>query len=229
MIDQHRIAGRFIILGSASPRLLRQSSESLAGRIAYIEVTPLNLMEIKTDSLKLLGQHYFLGGFPLAWTAPSAEQGILWLDFFIESYVSRDLRLLGLNASPQILRRFWEMIAWQNGGLLNMSSIAKSLGLTHPTISQYIEFFEQAFLLRRIYPYSFNVKKRIVKTPKIYITDTGVLHRLLRITHYEQLLGFPGAGFSWKLMLSARFSALNLPVSMSISTGLIMVQRRTCF
>lgn len=215
MIDQHRIAGRFIILGSASPRLLRQSSESLAGRIAYIELTPLNLMEIKTDSLKLLGQHHFLGGFPLAWTAPSAEQGILWLDFFIESYVSRDLRLLGLNASPQILRRFWEMIAWQNGGLLNMSSIAKSLGLTHPTISQYIEFFEQAFLLRRIYPYSFNVKKRIVKTPKIYITDTGVLHRLLRITHYEQLLGFPGAGFSWEAYVISQIFSLK-PSSLDV-------------
>ncbi len=198
VIDQHRVPQRFIILGSASPRLLRQSSESLAGRIAYIELTPFTLLELGVDSPGLLERHHFLGGFPLAWTAPSSESSLLWLDFFIESYVSRDLRLLGLNVTSQVLRRFWEMTAWQNGGMVNLSSIGKSLGLSHPTIGQYIDFYEQAYLLRRIYPFSFNVKKRIVKTPKIYLTDTGVLHRLLRITDYDQLLGFPGAGFSWE-------------------------------
>jgi len=198
MIDQHRIPQRFIILGSGSPKLLRQSSESLAGRIAYLELTPFNLLEVESNSLDLIERHHFLGGFPLAWTAATTEESLLWLDFFIESYITRDLRLLGLNVSTPVLRRFWEMIAWQNGGLVNLSSIGKSLGLTHPTISQYIDFFEQAYLMRRLYPYSFNVKKRIVKTPKIYLTDSGVLHRLLRISDYDQLLGFPGAGLSWE-------------------------------
>ena len=198
MIDQHRIPGRFIILGSGSPRLLRQSSESLAGRIAYLELSPFDLLEIEANSMELMERHHFLGGFPLAWTAASPNESMLWLDFFIESYITRDLRLLGLNVSPPVLRRFWEMIAWQNGGLVNLSSIGKSLGLTHPTISQYIDFFEQAYLVRRLYPYSFNVKKRIIKTPKIFLTDTGVLHRLLRITSYDQLLGFPGSGLSWE-------------------------------
>jgi predicted AAA+ superfamily ATPase len=198
MIDQHRIPGRFIILGSGSPRLLRQSSQSLAGRIAYLELTPLNMSEVEATSVRQLEKHHFVGGFPLAWTASSMEESLLWLDFFIESYISRDLRLLGLNVNPSVLRRFWEMIAWQNGGMINLSSIGKSLGLSHPTISQYIDFFEQAYLVRRVYPFSFNIKKRIVKTPKIYLTDTGVLHRLLRIADYDQLLGFPGAGFSWE-------------------------------
>jgi hypothetical protein len=198
MIDQHRVPQRFIILGSASPRLLRQSSESLAGRIAYLELPPLSLLEVGAHSPEVLIKHHFFGGFPLSWTAFTQEESLRWLDFFIESYISRDLRLLGLNVAPPVLRRFWEMIAWQNGGMVNLSSIGKSLGLSHPTIGQYIDFFEQAFLLKRIYPYSFNVKKRIVKTPKIYLTDTGVLHRLLRIRDHDQLLGFPGSGFSWE-------------------------------
>jgi predicted AAA+ superfamily ATPase len=198
MIDQNRIPQRFIILGSGSPRLLKQSSESLAGRIAYLELTPFNMLEIEATSRELLERHHFFGGFPEAWSAVSPEHSTLWLDFFIESYITRDLRLLGLNVTPPVLRRFWQMLAWQNGGLLNMSSIGKSLGLTHPMISQYIDFFEQAYLVRRLYPYSINVKKRVVRTPKVYLRDTGVLHRLLRILDYEQLLGFPGAGLSWE-------------------------------
>jgi uncharacterized protein len=198
MVDQNRVPQRFIILGSASPRLLRQSSESLAGRIAYLGLSPFNAMEVEAGSVEIMSRHHFKGGFPLAWLPASDEESLLWLDFFIESYISRDLRLLGLNVSPPVLRRFWEMMAWQNGGLVNMSSIGKSLGLTHPTIGQYIDFFEQAFLIRRLYPYSINVKKRIVKAPKIYLTDTGVLHRLLRLTDYDQLLGYPGSGLSWE-------------------------------
>ncbi|MBP6978424.1 MAG: ATP-binding protein [Bacteroidales bacterium] len=198
MIDQKRVPQRFIILGSASPRLLRQSSESLAGRIAYLELPPLSLLEVGAHSPEVLEKHHFFGGFPLSWIAPSREESLRWLDFFIESYVSRDLRLLGLNVTPPVLRRFWEMVAWQNGGMVNLSSIGKSLGLSHPTIGQYLDFFEQAFLLKRVFPYSFNVKKRVVKTPKIYLTDTGVLHRLLRIRDHDQLLGFPGSGFSWE-------------------------------
>jgi uncharacterized protein len=198
MIDQNRVPQRFIILGSGSPELLRQSSESLAGRIAYLELSPFNSQEIEANSTEKMERHHFTGGFPSAWTSVSVEESLLWLDFYIESYISRDLRLLGLNVTPPVLRRFWEMMSWQNGGIVNMSSIGKSLGLSHPTIGQYIDFFEQAFLIRRLYPYAINVKKRIVKTPKIYSTDTGVLHRLLRLTDYEQLLGFPGSGFSWE-------------------------------
>jgi uncharacterized protein len=196
VIDQDRLPLRFIILGSASISLLQQTSQSLAGRIAYIELNPFNLNEIGYP--QNLERHHFLGGFPMAWLSESEEYGKLWLDNFIETYVSRDLPQLGLNVFPATLRRLWEMLAWQNGGLLNLSSISKSIGLTYNTIHRYLDFMENAYLIRRLYVYSVNTKKRLVKAPKLFLRDTGVLHRLLRLADYNQLLGYHGLGASWE-------------------------------
>jgi uncharacterized protein len=208
VIDQERVPLRFIILGSAAIALLQQSSQSLAGRIGYLELTPLNLAELKYP--EELQKHHFLGGFPIAWLSEDEESGKLWLDNFIETYISRDLPLLGLKVFPATIRRLWEMLAWQNGGLVNYSEISKSIGLSNNTIHNYLDFMERAYLIRRLYPFSVNMKKRLVKAPKLYLSDTGILHRLLRLVNYSQLLGFPGLGASWEAYVINQIYSLKL-------------------
>ncbi|MBM3435404.1 MAG: ATP-binding protein, partial [Bacteroidetes bacterium] len=173
LIDEYRVPLRYIILGSASPELLRQSSQSLAGRIAYLELTPFNFNEIKPDIE--LKKHHLLGGFPESILVEKEEDSWEWLDNFITTYINRDLPHLGLRVNSITLRRLWEMIAWLNGNTLNFHLIGKSLDLTIPTINSYISFFESAFLVRKLQPFHYNIKKRLVKSPKIYLTDTGVL------------------------------------------------------
>ena len=196
LIDEKREPLRFIILGSAGPDLLKRSSETLAGRIAYLELGGFNLLEI--SELCPMRTHHFRGGFPESTLAPTDDQSQKWLDNFIATYIERDLPLLGLRASPIRIRKLWEMLAWQNGSLLNYTSISKSLGLSHHTVAGYIDFLESAYLVTRLQPYHFNIKKRLVKSPKIYLRDTGILHRLLRITDFHQLSGSPFLGASWE-------------------------------
>jgi hypothetical protein len=196
LVDEHRVPLRFIILGSASPDLLRQSSESLAGRIAYLELSAFCYPEIsKTVSLR---NHHFYGGFPNSILAKSSAASKDWLDNFVKTYIERDLPLLGFPASPDTARKLWEMLAWQNGSMINYSGIGKSLGLTNKTISHYMEFLQQAFLIHQLPPYHLNIKKRLVKSSKIFLRDTGILHRLLRIEDYDQLSGTPLIGHSWE-------------------------------
>lgn len=209
LIDQHRVSSRFIILGSASPQLLRQSSESLAGRIAYLELQPFTFSEI--ENLKKIEKHLFLGGFPDALLSISIEAGKFWLDNFIRTYTEKDLPLYGLSADPYTTRRLWEMLAWVNGNLLNLNVLGKSMGLSYHTIAKYIDYLEHTFLVRRLQPFHFNLKKRLVKTPKIYIRDTGILHRLLRISDYDQLLGHAGLGGSWEAYVIEQISGLKDP------------------
>ena len=196
LIDDKRTPLRFILLGPASPDLIKNTSETLAGRIAYIELCCFNYSEIK--SLSNLKDHHFKGGFPDAVLANNVKTTRHWLDNFILTYLERDLPLLGLKASALLVRKLWEMLAWQNGGLLNYSTLAKSLGLSSHTINKYIDFLEGAFLVTRLQPFSINIKKRLVKSPKILIRDTGILHRLLRLESYDQLLGSPHLGGSWE-------------------------------
>jgi predicted AAA+ superfamily ATPase len=196
LIDQNRVPLRFIILGSASPQLLKQSSESLAGRISYLLLNPFNYAEI--NGIKSLEDHHFWGGFPDAILAGKREVASNWTDNFIRTYTERDLPLFGLNVEPNTIRRLWEMISWNNGNLLNLNSIGKSLGLNYHTVNHYINFFENTYLVRRLQPFHFNLKKRLVKSPKVYLTDTGILHRLLRISDYNQLLGHTSIGSSWE-------------------------------
>lgn len=199
LIDQNRQAGRFVLLGSASPELLRSSSESLAGRISYLEMHPLHFREIlKQDISATYINHWLWGGFPLAYLAPNQKSRELWLADFIRSYLERDLPQLGLSVSPTFMRRLLMMIASIQGGIVNYSMLANSLGLSQPTVSKAVDFLEQAFLVRRLMPYFVNIGKRLVKSPKIYIRDSGLLHHLLNIKEYDSLLGHIVAGGSWE-------------------------------
>jgi len=195
LIDQQRVPGRFLLLGSASPEFLLQSSESLAGRVAYLELQPIHLDEIPSIGYQT---HWLQGGFPSALLAENEKDAFTWLQNFILTYVERDLSLLGLSADPLKMQQFLSMLAGVQGSLLNQSMLSKSLGLSVPTISKYLNFLEHFFLIRRLPAFHSNIRKRLVKTPKIYFRDSGVLHQLLGITSMEQLFGHPLLGASWE-------------------------------
>ena len=196
LIDKKRVPARFLLLGSASPDLIRDSSESLAGRIAYQELTPFNLTEIKNKTnANLL---WLRGGFPDALLAPTSNLWQKWVDNFIKTYIEKDLPLLGLSASPILTQRLWSMLAHYQGQELNYSKLAKALEISAPTVKLYIDFLEHAFLIRRLQPYSANVKKRLVKSPKIYIRDSGLLHYLNAIHSYNDLFNNMLIGNSWE-------------------------------
>ncbi len=194
-IDQDRRPGRFILLGSVSPELIRGTSESLAGRIAYEELTPLLLMELKADDLP---GHWLRGGYPLSFLAKSDKSSRQWRMNYLRTYSERDLPQFGLNASARTIQTLWSMLAHLNGNLLNTSALSRSMGLTHPTISSYLDFLEGAFLIRRLPPFHFNIKKRLVRTPKLYFRDTGLLHQLLNISQHQELVTNPHVGASWE-------------------------------
>nr|MCU0326160.1 ATP-binding protein [Spirosomataceae bacterium] len=195
LIDQNRVPARFILLGSASFVLLKNTSESLTGRIAYFEMTPFTSVEVLPHQLQ---KHWIEGGFPNAFLANTHEEQQKWFEDFVRSYLERDLPQLGLNASPIQTRRLLMMIASMQGQLLNQSSLANSLGVRNYLLNQYLDFFEQSFLIRRLQPYYTNIGKRLTKTPKIYIRDSGLVHHLLGIHNHESLLGHYIAGSSWE-------------------------------
>ena len=195
VIDEDRRPGRFILLGSASPELLRKSSESLAGRIAYIELSGLNLLEVDPTSILKLWSR---GGFPDSYLAANDAKSYLWRKQLTKAYIERDLPLLGLDANKQVLTRLLFMLAGTVGQLFNASAIAKSLGITAPTVRKYVDFLENAFLIEQLHPYHINIKKRLVKSPKIYFNDTGLLHSLLNIESYNSLVGNIVVGYSWE-------------------------------
>ena len=195
-VDTDRKSGRFLILGSASPDIILNTSETLAGRIKYIHLHPFILSELKkTSNWKDL---FFWGGFPNVVLDNDTQFRKDWLDNFIYTYLERDLPMLGLKASPVQVRRLWEMLAYQSGNLLNSSSLARSLGVSNHTVNAYIAYLEGAFMIYRIEPFETNIGKRIVKSKKIFISDTGLLHRLLRIDSYDQLMSTQLAGHSWE-------------------------------
>lgn len=196
MVDQNRQPGRFIILGSASPELLRQSSESLAGRILYLEMQPLHYQEIKHQIS--YQQHWLRGGFPDALLAPNDKATDLWFRGFVQTYIERDLPNLGLSASPQVMRNMLRMLTNVQGGMLNYTDLSDSLNLSQPTIKTYIDFLESAFLIRRLKPYFANLGKRLVKSPKLFFRDTGILHHLMGIQDMDGLQGNIGLGNSWE-------------------------------
>jgi hypothetical protein len=195
IIDTDRRVGRFIILGSASPTLIKKSADSLAGRIGYIELPPFTLNEVGYENETKL---WHRGGFPLAYLAGSERGSMIWRKNFIRTYIEKDLALLGLSAEPQTIERFWRMLASVHGNLWNSESIARSMGLTHPTINKYLDLMEGAFLVRRLQPYFINISKRLVKSPKIYLRDSGVLHAFKDIIQEKDLLDDPQVGASWE-------------------------------
>jgi uncharacterized protein len=196
LTDQKRVPARFILLGSASPHIVKLNTETLAGRIAYHELTPFSYSEIKT--LYSQEEHWIKGGFPGALLPTEAFISRKWLDDFAETFIHRDLVRLGFSVSATMVRNFLSMIAHLHGGQLNASALANSMDLTHPTINKYLELLEGSFLIRRLPPYFKNVGKRLTKSPKLYIRDSGLLHYLLRVFSLEQLRGNPAIGASWE-------------------------------
>ena len=195
MIDMNRVPSRYIILGSASPALIRESAQTLAGRIAYMELSGFNLTEVGEKSRNKL---WLRGGFPDAYLAKDNEIWFQWLDNFIKTYIERDLPMLGLNVNRRVIRNLWTMIAHVHGNVVNYSNIGRSLELSSTTIKKYLDFLENAFLIRQLQPFYVNVKKRIVKAPKLFIRDTGILHNLLNITSEFDLEGNPMKGNSFE-------------------------------
>lgn len=194
-VDQNRMPGRFIILGSASRDLIRQSSESLAGRIGYLELTPFFFQEIK--HIKDQNELWLQGGFPDSLLA-TPNHSKHWRNNFIRTFIERDIPQIGFSIPADSIGRLWRMLAYNHGQILNLSNLGKSMGVSHTTIRHYIGLLNQTFMTREIKPYEQNIKKRLVKSPKIYIRDTGILHSLLNINDLNELLSHPVYGFSWE-------------------------------
>ncbi len=184
---------RYLILGSASRDLIRQSSETLAGRIQYIETTPFSYEE--THQMNHL---WLRGGFPLSYLAETNEDSYIWRREYTQTFLERDIPNLGIRISPMELRRFWMMIAHYHGNIFNASEIGKSLGLNHKTIRHYTDILVGTFMLREIPPWFENISKRQIKSPKIYFRDSGILHYLLNIPDEESLYHHPKLGASWE-------------------------------
>ncbi len=195
MVDIHRIPARLMILGSASPVLIRKSFQSLAGRIANIELTGFNLTELPKDTLY---EHWLRGGFPDAYLAPNNKIWAQWLENFIKTYIERDIPMLGLNIGAVTLRNLWVMIVHTHGNIVNFSNLSRSMELSSTTIKKYLDFLENALLIRQLHPYHTNIRKRVVKSPKLYIRDSGMLHKLLNIASRFDLEGHPMKGNSWE-------------------------------
>jgi predicted AAA+ superfamily ATPase len=196
LVDQNRQPARFILLGSASPELIKGASETLAGRIAYTELTPLSLTEVSQQIS--MHDHWLKGGFPDALNAPKESQSFRWLGSFIQTFVERDLQALGYGISTEMIRKLLEMLSHLNGNLLNMNDLSRSLGVSSPTINRYLDLLEGSFMIQRLQPYHINISKRLVKSPKIYFRDSGILHQLARVISYEQLQQHPIVGASWE-------------------------------
>ncbi len=190
-----RKTGRFLLLGSASIELLRQSSESLAGRIAYRELHPLNVTEVGPDKLDAL---WLRGGFPQSFLARGDARSLDWRRDFLRTYLTRDIPLLEPRIPAETLRRLWTMLAHNQGTPLNASRLATSLSVSAPTVARYIDLLVDLLLVRRLIPFHANLGKRLVKAPKTYVRDSGVLHALLAIPTKSQLLDHPIVGSSWE-------------------------------
>ena len=189
------VAGQFLLLGSAAPDLLRQSGESLAGRIAYLELSPLDVRE---TGGRLASRLWVRGGFPPSFLAESDWQSAEWREQFIRTYLERDVPQLGPRIPAGTLRRLWTMLAHSQGSLLNMAALARSLAIDGKTVARYVDLMTDLFLVRRLAPFHANVRKRLVKSPKVYVRDSGLVHTLLRLDDEDGVLGHPVAGTSWE-------------------------------
>jgi uncharacterized protein len=200
-IDERRRMGRptghFLILGSAAIELMRQSSESLAGRSVQLEMTPVQPTEISSSNIPL-NIAWERGGFPDSLLATDTETSLIWRKAFIRTYLERDIPQFGFRISADTLYRFWTMLAHTQGGILNTQRLAQSLDANWHTVNQYLGLLTDLLLIRQLRPWSANLGKRLVKSPKVYVRDSGLLHSLLGINSIEELLGHPAAGESWE-------------------------------
>ena len=193
--ERGRRAGRFLLLGSASLELIQQSSETLAGRIAYLELQPLDVREVGADSLQRL---WWRGGFPDSFLAASDDDSAEYRDFLIRSYLERDVPLHGGKLDGGKLRNLWTMLAHSQGGLANAAALSRNLEIDVRTVNAHLELLENLFLLRRLLPWHRNTGKRLVKSPRLYLRDSGLAHELLGIGGPEALAGHPVVGGSWE-------------------------------
>ena len=190
-----RRAGRFLLLGSASMDLLRQSGETLAGRIAYLELNPFDVLEVDPSDYDAL---WVRGGFPDSFLAGDNGRSLTWRDNFIRTYLERDVPQFGPRIPAETLRRFWTMLAHTQGGLFNAAALARGLGVGGNTISRYLDLMVDLLLVRRLMPWHGNVGKRLVRSPKVYIRDSGLVHALLGLGAKEEIVGHPIVGPSWE-------------------------------
>lgn len=195
LLDRKPLLAKFLILGSASPDLLRQSSESLAGRLEIVEIDGFSLMEVGQKKASRL---WLRGGFPLSFLARNDTDSFVWRKSFVKSFLERDLRRQGIDIPAVTLHRFWTMLAHSNGQIWNAAPFATSLGITEPTVRKYLDIFAGVFMVRQLQPWHVNIKKRQVKSPKVYIRDTGVLNFLLGLKTEAEVLRHPSCGSSWE-------------------------------
>lgn len=194
-VDKNKKNSQFLILGSASRDLIRQSSESLAGRISYLEIMPFNLLEVGEENLERL---WVRGGFPKSYLAQSDERSAKWRENYIRTYLERDIPQLGFTIPAKSIERLWRMLAHSHGQILNSSKIASSLGVSSHTVNSYIDILEQTFLVKSLRAFDPNIKKQYIKSPKVYLRDTGLLHTLLNLETFDDILGHQNFGASFE-------------------------------
>jgi len=195
LADRKPLPAKFLILGSASPELIRKSSESLAGRIEFIEMNGFTLSEV---GLKKRDTLWLRGGMPDSYLARSLEDSQVWRENFIRTFIERDIPQMGFQFPSATIRRFWQMVAHVHGLTWNGSQIGSSLGVSHTTVRRYLDLLTGAFIIRQLQPWYVNLGKRLVKSPKIYFRDSGLLHQFLKINTQRDLLAHPKLGFSWE-------------------------------
>jgi predicted AAA+ superfamily ATPase len=195
LVDRDPLPAKFLILGSASPALLRQSSESLAGRLEIVTMSGFSLAEVGWEART---QHWLRGGLPLSFLAASEADSVAWRKNFVQTFLERDLPQFGIQIPAYTLLRFWTMLAHYHGQIWNASELARSLGVSQPTVRRYLDTLEGVFMVRQLQPWHANLKKRQVRSPKIYFRDSGLLHQLLGISHERDLLMHPKLGVSWE-------------------------------
>lgn len=195
LADRRPLPARFLILGSASPSIVKGASESLAGRMAYVEMGGLTLEEVKPENWKKL---WLRGGFPPSYLAESEEKSFAWRLNFMQSFLERDISLLNIRVAPAALRRFWTMLAHFHAQPWNAAELGRAMGVKQDTARYYLDILSGAYMLRQLSPWFANTGKRVVKTPKVYFRDTGLLHALLGLKTFEQLMSYPRFGFSWE-------------------------------
>ena len=195
LADRRTRPARFLVLGSASPALLRQSSETLAGRLEVVQLAGFSLGDV---GVRALDRHWLRGGFPRSFLARSHENSLAWRREFVQTFLERDLPQLGINVPPAALLRFWNMLAHYHGNVWNAAEPARSLGVSEPTVRRYLDLLTGLFMVRQLAPWHENVGKRQVKAPKIYLRDSGILHQLLGLRGEQELLRHPKSGASWE-------------------------------
>lgn len=195
LADQPGAPARFLILGSASPELIRGTAESLAGRVAFVYLTGFDVAEVGGDAAQALWQR---GGFPRAFLAADDATSYAWRQEFIETFLSRDAARFGITLAPEGLRRFWTMLAHLHGRVLNLAELGRAVSLDQKTVARYVDILSGAFLVRRLPPWFANTGKRVVKAPKVYLRDSGLLHALLGLRDGGEVMAHPHFGASWE-------------------------------